>query len=103
VGCGKGAPETDTNYTLISAQFGWRLTRTKQKDGTVTLEWRCPTCWRDFKRSRVGVGTEAALGSHLPEMRPPASGDSNAPVDLEPRLRRIPSAPDPSKRGRTSR
>ena len=55
VGCGKSAPETDTNYTLISAQFGWRLSRVKLGDGSTRLEWRCPTCWRDHKRSREGA------------------------------------------------
>ncbi|HEY4012989.1 MAG TPA: hypothetical protein VGM06_06610 [Polyangiaceae bacterium] len=34
---------TNTNYTLIS-QTGWRLTRAQHQD-TVTMEWRCPSCW----------------------------------------------------------
>jgi hypothetical protein len=55
VTCGKSAPETETNYTLISAKFGWRLTRYKRTDGTLVLEWRCPNCWREFKRSRGGA------------------------------------------------
>jgi hypothetical protein len=65
VGCGKKSPETETNYTLISAQFGWRLTRYKTQDGALVVEWRCPTCWREFKRARTtpvgdGVGTRGA-------------------------------------------
>jgi hypothetical protein len=62
VTCGKQAPETETNYTLISAQFGWRLTRYKRADGTLVLEWRCPNCWREFKRSRNGVPPSGAPG-----------------------------------------
>lgn len=49
VGCGKESPETETNYTLISAQFGWRLARRPGPDGTLMAEWRCPSCWREFK------------------------------------------------------
>lgn len=49
VGCGVISPETQTNYTLISAQHGWRLTRVKQADGTVQAEWRCPRCWQKLK------------------------------------------------------
>jgi hypothetical protein len=56
VTCGKRAPDTETNYTLISAQFGWRLTRFKGPDGALVLEWRCPTCWREYKRARTTGG-----------------------------------------------
>ena len=52
IGCGKKSPETETNYTLISAQFGWRLTRYKDHDGTIVIEWRCPTCWREYKKTK---------------------------------------------------
>ena len=54
IGCGKKSPETETNYTLISAQFGWRLTRYKAVDGAIVIEWRCPTCWKDFKKTKGG-------------------------------------------------
>src|SRR5258708_21709359 len=46
VGCGRRSPETETNYTLISAQSGWRLTRRPAADGTVNVEWRRPPRWR---------------------------------------------------------
>jgi hypothetical protein len=49
VDCGKNAPETDTNYTLISPQYGWRLSRKKHADGTYEIEWRCRECWRARK------------------------------------------------------
>ena len=38
VGCGATAPDTDTNHTLISATFGWRLTRRRSFDGTSLLD-----------------------------------------------------------------
>src|SRR5271154_411716 len=53
ISCGKAAPATETNYTLISAKFGWRLTRSPGADGTISLAWRCPTCWHEWKRSRA--------------------------------------------------
>jgi hypothetical protein len=46
--CKKSAPATDTNYTLISKQHGWRLDR-RRENGTIILEWRCPECWQRFK------------------------------------------------------
>jgi hypothetical protein len=49
VGCGKNSPETETNYTLISPRYGWRLVREKQKNGTYLVEWHCPECWRGRK------------------------------------------------------
>jgi hypothetical protein len=45
VDCGTGQPETDTNYTLISSRYGWRLSRRFERDGTKVMEWRCPGCW----------------------------------------------------------
>ena len=49
IDCGARAPNTDTNYTLISATFGWRLTRRMLQDGSRAVEWRCPTCWNSHK------------------------------------------------------
>jgi hypothetical protein len=49
VGCGESAPETNTNYTLISTDFGWRLMRRTLPGGEKIAEWRCPTCWRAHK------------------------------------------------------
>jgi hypothetical protein len=51
VDCQKPSPETDTNYTLISAQYGWRLHRATRPDGTHVMEWRCPSCWVKFKEA----------------------------------------------------
>jgi hypothetical protein len=66
VTCGKHAPETETNYTLISAQFGWRLTRYKGADGSIVLEWRCPACWREYKRARTAPAGQQQGASGAP-------------------------------------
>lgn len=33
----------------VSSSFGWRLNKRELPDGTVALEWRCPTCWKNYK------------------------------------------------------
>jgi DNA-directed RNA polymerase subunit RPC12/RpoP len=80
VTCGKRAPETETNYTLISAQFGWRLTRFKGPDGSLVLEWRCPTCWREFKRLRTTGGPQVSAGApaNHSSWPPPPNGSASA-------------------------
>ena len=45
VDCSALAPETETNYTLISQRHGWRLTRGKDAAGRKVMEWRCPDCY----------------------------------------------------------
>lgn len=51
--CGRLSPPTESGYTLISKEFGWRLTRAKAADGSFTLEWRCPGCWRKYKAKQT--------------------------------------------------
>ena len=53
VDCNAQSPETETENTLISAQHGWRLTRRPLPGGALTIEWRCPVCWRAH-RARQG-------------------------------------------------
>jgi hypothetical protein len=50
--CGTAAPTTETNYTLISARHGWRLSLTKTADGRREAVWRCPSCWEIFRGRR---------------------------------------------------
>lgn len=58
VQCGTEAPAANTDYTLISANFGWRVIRQDRPDGSRVMEWRCPSCWRAYKASRSkGAGT----------------------------------------------
>ena len=54
--CGEEAPHTDTPHTLISAEFGWRLTLERLPDGTALKEWHCPSCWKLY-RTRGGRGS----------------------------------------------
>lgn len=53
VDCGALSPETSANFTLISAQFGWRLYRAKNERGELTLDWRCPGCWETFRLRKM--------------------------------------------------
>ncbi len=70
IGCHQQSPETQTDYTLIGAKFGWRLTRAKATDGSLLLEWRCPSCWSDYKRAEAEKDADATHQSSTP---PPAS------------------------------
>jgi hypothetical protein len=75
IACHKQAPQTETDYTLISAQFGWRLTRSYGEDGSIRLEWRCPTCWAEYKRANHAPGEAVRSSSNPPPqstMRPTA-------------------------------
>ncbi len=76
IDCGQPAPETSTDYTLISTQFGWRLQRRVLPGGGVALEWRCAECWKLYKHQR--------------EVDPLAGSDSNPRLSLD-----RPSAPRP--------
>ena len=53
--CGRHSPPTETGYTLISKEFGWRLLREVKPDGSVLLEWRCPVCWKAYKQRNAPV------------------------------------------------
>jgi Zn-finger protein len=55
VDCLVFAPKTETSYTLISQQHGWRLLRTVDAAGRKVLEWRCPDCFAAHReKSRSG-------------------------------------------------
>ena len=43
--CGKSAPETRPDYTLISSEHGWRLSITRAADGSRVAQWICKECW----------------------------------------------------------
>jgi hypothetical protein len=45
VGCGTSSPATETNYTLIGPQYGWRVSRSVDPKGRKIAEWHCPKCW----------------------------------------------------------
>jgi len=52
VDCNVQSPPTDTNYTLISARYGWRLTRGVDATGRTVMQWRCPKCWQIFRNRK---------------------------------------------------
>ena len=52
--CGTESPEIETDYTLISARYGWRVVRTRNAAGEFVIEWRCPTCWAKHKNRPAG-------------------------------------------------
>src|SRR5689334_10921552 len=96
IDCGALSPETETNYTLISSQFGWRLSRTRMPDGTFVVEWRCPSCWKEFKQRKLAA-EEARRGVYpspvpAPSTRPLPSFKSQPPPPSEPpRFQRPPT------------
>jgi len=40
--CAKLSPPANSAFTLISAQFGWRL----EREAGAEAQWFCPDCWR---------------------------------------------------------
>lgn len=48
VDCGSLSPATETNFTLIGSNHGWRLTMTMVGGRKVPV-WRCPRCWKKHK------------------------------------------------------
>jgi len=82
-GCGASAPETNTDYTLISRSFGWRLTRRKLPSGALTMEWRCASCWKKYKGERDIV----------PSATIPTPVISATPRSSRPPARTLPPAP----------
>ena len=53
VDCGIESPSTDTNYTLISARHGWRLTLGTDAGGQRSMQWRCPQCWQRHRDAQT--------------------------------------------------
>jgi hypothetical protein len=72
--CGIESPKTDTNYTLISPKFGWRLSRRPGPDGTFIVEWRCPDCWTKHKEKQEKQGEgKRQPGTPRRSRRPPST------------------------------
>ena len=71
VDCAIPSPPTSTSYTLISAAFGWRLTREVNADGVTTMGWRCPSCWEAYKQNRGLTTGENASPAPRPAANPP--------------------------------
>jgi hypothetical protein len=110
VDCRDLSPETDTNYTLISSRFGWRLTRTTDAAGKLVVEWRCAACWQLYKAARgEPVPDSTRFGPSVTQRAPSETRSAGPPATLDdnPALprRRIPlqkakSIPPKGARGR---
>jgi hypothetical protein len=74
--CGKKPPTVDTNYTLFSSKFGWRLSKQRNADGTVHIDWLCPDCWKAHKSGSVRAAVPAPMASDKDE----ASASSTRPA-----------------------
>jgi hypothetical protein len=87
--CGRESPETDTDYTLISSKHAWRLIKQKGPDGSVRVEWRCPSCWAAHKRTRPEIATAVAAPppGAIDTKRPPALGPAKGPPPPRPARR----------------
>ena len=59
--CGAAAPPADSDSTLISVKYGWRLTRVPQPDGPSIFHWRCKACWQRHK-SRPAMASDEESG-----------------------------------------
>jgi len=85
IACGARSPEVETEHTLISSRFGWRLTR-QLKNEELILEWRCARCWQRYKQERAlemtppdGITAAAPSSEREPSsgergVAPPSSG-----------------------------
>ena len=62
VDCKTKSPETELGYSLTLNLAGWRETR-HNADGVVGSDWRCPDCWRKYKRA-----TSAKTQFNLPQI-----------------------------------
>ena len=92
--CKAQAPATDTNYTLISSRYGWRLSRRASATGVLTVEWRCPRCWERFKKQRTGGGeVDSTTAAPLANREKP-----NAPSPRGAAPKRSSSRPPPTRR-----
>jgi hypothetical protein len=94
VGCRTRAPDTDTEYTLISSRYGWRLTRRIERDGTFVMEWRCPACWQAYKAEKQMAPTPPDGLPSVGDVRP-ATGSASRPMGDAPTT---PTPPPPRRR-----
>jgi hypothetical protein len=55
--CRTLSPETESEFTLISSRFGWRLSRERLPGDQLRIAWRCPSCWQKYKASKPQPAT----------------------------------------------
>jgi hypothetical protein len=66
--CGKKPPPVDTNYTLFSSKFGWRLSKHRNAAGVVHIDWLCPECWKAHKSGTVRAAAPSATVAEKDEV-----------------------------------
>lgn len=69
--CGIESPPEKGDYTLISAPFGWRLSRVLTPDGALCLAWRCPDCWQRHKAGNASHSSPLAKAEEVPPAAAP--------------------------------
>jgi len=58
--CGASPPPTQSNYTLISSQHGWRCVIAMNDQGEKITVWRCATCWAKHReQAKANPGKSA--------------------------------------------
>lgn len=79
--CRAVSPVTQTNYTLISSKYQWRMEVISGADGQKEPRWYCPDCWQKLKQirgasapSRPSISLEVERPSNRP---PPGPGGGN--------------------------
>jgi hypothetical protein len=84
VDCNKTSPPTRTEHTLLSAEHGWRLHKGQSTDGTVVMQWRCPTCWRNYKRGQPAASPppSSQTPTKEPSEAPAAAAGLNSPRSI---------------------
>jgi hypothetical protein len=76
--CNTPAPENSSDYTLIGSK-GWRLARRPLPDGTVSIEWRCPSCWVTYKER---TGFQSGM---MPQVTVPIAPSAGEPIAKKPK------------------
>lgn len=71
--CKALAPRTNTNFTLISSQHGWRLTFEHENGRRVPI-WRCPKCWQAYKAKTSGASDPAPASTTQTRRRTEGTG-----------------------------
>ena len=106
VDCRALSPETDTNYTLISARYGWRLTKRHDTRGMLVMEWRCVKCWRAHKAAG-GEGVPSSSSGEMTAVEAPSGtravvrpAEDDVPTLVKRGARRSKSPAPPTRRGR---
>jgi len=76
------APATPSAHTLISAKFGWRLQRTHDARGAVSVAWLCPRCWAARRIHVTEQDGQAPPSPARPRVQPSSVAAIAEPADI---------------------